>query len=193
MSIVSIVLVKRFGFYLSYDTCPNPNVWIWTDLTFLLEDKSLFHLEFQTNYKESDLARFLKYDTLLYEQYNRRKVTTAVIFSAGVKRRKFALNFDTLIYQPHIVFLDEMNGDLILDQLEEKIRRKELFSDEEILNLLFTNFMRSDIISIEERAARQLKIANTIEDDNIRNVAIMSTIGVAGKFLTDKQMMKLNK
>ena len=163
------------------------------DLVFLLSDDSLFHLEFQTDYKKSDLARFLKYDTLLYEQYNRRKITTVVIYSAGVKRRNFSLDFDTLSYEPHVIFLDEMDGDLILEQLEAKILNKELFNNEDLLNLLFSNFMRSGIISIKERAARQLKIANTIEDDNVRNVAIMSTIGIAGKFLTNEQMTKLSE
>jgi len=164
-----------------------------TDLVFLLEDDSLLHLEFQTNYNQRDLPRFMMYDLLLHEQHKRRKVITVIIYAAGVKRRELVLDFDTLVYRPHVIFLEEMDGEKILNALEEKFLKKQLFSDEDILNLLFNCFMKSGILEPAKRAARLIKVADTIEDPSVREMAKAATLGVIGKFLPLEQMMKLSE
>jgi len=164
-----------------------------TDLVFLLEDDSLLHLEFQTDYKQRDLTRFLIYDALIHEQHKQRKVTTVIIYSAGIKRKDFALNFETLIYCPYVIFLEEIDGDEILQELEDKSLNKQSFDVEDILNLLFNSFMKSDILEPEERAIRLIKVANAIEDLDVREMAKATTIGIMGKFLPVEQMMKLSE
>ena len=104
-----------------------------SDLVFLLEDDSILHLEFQTNYTKTDLTRFMAYDALLYEQHQFRKVHTVVIYASGVKPRDFYLQSQTLNYRPYVVFLETFNGDDILRQLEAKIEKKISLNDEEII------------------------------------------------------------
>jgi len=164
-----------------------------TDLVFLLEDESLLHLEFQTDYRRQDITRFMMYDLLLHDQHKKRKVTTIIIYASGVKRQDFYLEFNTLSYRPYVVFLEEKNGDEILQVLEEKLSKKQPFTDEDFLNLLFNCFMKSDIIQPEERVIRLIKVANVIEEPTMREMAKATTLGVIGKFLSAEQMMKISE
>ena len=164
-----------------------------SDQVFLLEDDTLLHLEFQTNYRQSDLTRFVLYDILLHNQHNKRKVTTAIIYSSGVKRREVNLDFETLIYKPHVVFLEEMNGDEILQQLEEKILSNEPLSSEDIINLSFTSFMKSDIIELEGKTIRQIEIANKIADPEERESTIALIYGYAAKFLSVDELKNIKE
>jgi len=54
------------------------------------------------------------YDILLHNQHKQRVVTTVIIYSAGVKRREVMLDFKTLVYKPHVIFLEEKNGDELM-------------------------------------------------------------------------------
>jgi predicted XRE-type DNA-binding protein len=163
-----------------------------TDLVFLLEDNSLLHLEFQTIYNANDVTRFILYDVLLHEQHKKRKVTTVIIYAAGVKPRNVSLSFKTLDYHPYTIFLEEKDGDAILEALEEKVATGTALDVEEIINLDFNYFMKSDIIN-EERAQRLMNVANHITQRKSRELAIASIYGIASKFLTPIQMEKLSE
>ena len=106
-----------------------------TDLSFLLEDDTILHFEFQTDFRLNDISRFLLYDVLVYEQHKRRAVTTVIIYAAGVRPREVALNFKTLTYQPYTIFLEERDGDAILKELEEKVSSGEVLKPKLPLNL----------------------------------------------------------
>jgi len=164
-----------------------------SDLVFLLENDSLLHIEFQTGYKRSDLTRFLIYDALIHEQHKLRNVTTVIIYAAGIKRREFALDFETLTYHPYVIFLEEKDGDEILQHLEDKFLNNEPFNDEDILNLLFILFMKSDIIEPRERAVRVMEVVNAIEDPDVREMATATTVGIMGKFFSLEEMMNLSE
>ena len=103
-----------------------------SDLVFLLENEMILHLEFQASYRKIDVARFILYDVLLHKEHKQRDVTTVIIYSAGVKRKKVELKFETLTYQPHVIFLEEKNGDEILQKIEEKILNKKPLKSEDI-------------------------------------------------------------
>jgi hypothetical protein len=55
------------------------------DSVFLLEDASLFHLEFQASYLWEDLIRFAEYDLELHRQH-RCDVISAIFFGPAVMR-----------------------------------------------------------------------------------------------------------
>ena len=162
-----------------------------TDLVFLLEDDSLLHLEFQTVYRTSDLIRFLLYDALLHEQH-KRKVTTVIIYAAGVKRRDVSLKFDTLTYNPYTIFLEEKDGEEILVSLEEKIVRGEKLTVEDILNLDFYFFMKNAIIEVD-RAKRLLEVATHITEHRSRELTIATIFGIASKFLDVEHLEQLKE
>jgi len=164
-----------------------------SDQVFLLEDDTILHLEFQTIYRKSDITRFLLYDVLLHEQHKNRKVTTAIIYAAGVKRREVELDFNTLAYKPHVVFLEEKNGDVMLQKLEEKILSNKLLTNEDITYLSFTSFMKSDIIELKDKTIRQIEIANNIEDRDKRESTIALIYGFATKFLSHDELNNIKE
>jgi hypothetical protein len=49
------------------------------DTVFLLEDESLFHMEFQAKYLRDDLVRFAEYDLGLHQEYH-LDVSTAIFY-----------------------------------------------------------------------------------------------------------------
>ena len=163
------------------------------DFVYLLEDDTLLHIEFQTDFDENDVMRFLAYVANLLAKHKKRRAITIVIFAAGVKRRDFETVSATLNFKPHAIFLDEMDGDAILTKLEAKIRQKIPLNHEEINQLLFTSFMKSATISVEEKVTRQLNIAKTIKASRQREIAIASIYGVASKFLDDDVMKNLSE
>ena len=111
------------------------------DYTFLMEDDSYIHFEFQTTNKgKKDLRRFRAYEALLSLQ-KEKDVTTYVVYSNNIKKANSSLETGISNFNVKSIFMCEKNGDLIFEELEKKLSNKEKLTKQELVPLAFAPIM----------------------------------------------------
>ena len=96
------------------------------DYTFLMEDDTYIHVEFQTTDKRNhDLRRFRAYESLLSFQTS-KDVVTYVIYSNGIYDTKSILQTGINEYNVKAISMYDKDGDIIFDKVEKKLRDKEI-------------------------------------------------------------------
>ena len=90
-----------------------------------MEDDSYIHFEFQTTNKgKLDLRRFRVYESVLSLQKD-KDVKTYVVYSGNIKSAKDTLETGINKYKVKSIFMSDKNGDLIVEELENKVKNKE--------------------------------------------------------------------
>lgn len=101
------------------------------DYTFLMENDKYIHFEFQTTNKgKRDLIRFRSYESLLALQ-TIKEVVTYVIYSGEIKTPSSQLKTGISEYNIKAVSIRNVDGDIVISNLEEKITNNEDISREE--------------------------------------------------------------
>lgn len=159
------------------------------DFMFLLADDTYLHLEFQTTFKEEDLDRFLHYDVSAYELY-RKPIQTVVIYGSDVKAAVEVKSYGSVSYETQAVYMNDYDGDQVIQELWTKIEIGEELTDIDELNLIFLPLMRSSV-DRSERAIETVELAKRINDEE-KQVRLMATIiAVSDKFIDKEYVEKL--
>ena len=135
-----------------------------TDYLFYTEDGNYLHFEFQTTDKKEDIKRFLYYDASLFYK-EKRKVRTVVIYSADIENAQTYIDAGTIKYEVEAFYMKDLNGDQKLEMLQNKIKRKEHLTGEDILTLSFIPLMSSKE-SRSKRSLESIELADTIPESS---------------------------
>jgi hypothetical protein len=159
------------------------------DYVFLLEDGTYLHFEFQSKYSENDLVRFAGYDVRLYERDGRR-ITTAIIYTADVKKAEAELNIGSMLYRPEKIMMNEYDGNVIFTELSNKITGEAEITDVDMLNLIFLPLMRNSIPR-NELAINSFSLAQRIQDTTKRDACMVATFAFASRYLDEENIKGL--
>ena len=161
------------------------------DYTFLMESDRYFHFEFQTTNKgKKDLRRFRAYESLLGLQTN-KDVITYVIYSGEIKDPSSKLKTGINEYNIKTISMYNVNGDIVLDRIEKKIKKKEEVSKSELVSLTFTPIMGGSL-SKADRIMRSIRIIEEVEDDYKYDIESM-LYAFADKFLKGKELEEIKE
>jgi hypothetical protein len=93
------------------------------DYTFLMEDDSYIHFEFQTTDKElDDLMRFRTYEALLNHQ-TKKDVTTYVVYSGDIRTPISEYNCGIDTYKVNAISIVNEDGDKVFDEIIKKLSK----------------------------------------------------------------------
>ena len=161
------------------------------DYTFLMEDDSYIHYEFQTTNKgKKDLRRFRAYEALLSLQ-KEKDVTTYVVYSNNIKKAMSSLETGISKFNVKSIFMCEKNGDLIFEELEKKIDDKKKLTKQELISLSFTPIMGGKL-SKTEKIIKSIKIIKSSDSDYKYDIESM-LYAFADKFLKGKDLQKVKE
>ena len=156
------------------------------DYTFLMEDDSYIHFEFQTTNKgKSDLRRFRVYEAVLSLQKD-KDVTTYVVYSGNIKNAKDTLETGINKYKVKSIFMSDKNGDLIVEELEKKVKNKENITKQELVALTFTPIMGGKLTKAE-KIIKSIRIVKSSENEYKYDIESM-LYAFADKFLSGKDL-----
>jgi len=155
------------------------------DSVFELVNWWLLHLEFQTEHRRTTLARFLIYDTYLYERYE-RPIITVVIYGAGVATAAAEIDANAVRYTVYNVLLGQEDGRATYQRLKTLMESGNGLSPEDRLDLIFLPLMK------QRRARRNvvkdaLALARRLPEDQQRQT-LASLIGLGHRFLTEAEL-----
>lgn len=161
------------------------------DYTFLLDDNSFLHLEFQTTNRKSDLARFLAYDAVLYYKEN-MPINTIVVYSSNIKKAKTNINIGSIKYSVNAFYMSNLDGDAKYEYLKQKIQSNDILNSNDLLSLVFLPIM-SSTKDKNERILESIRLAKQIKNNRNQMNSLALLYAFAEKFVDGNNMDKIKE
>ncbi|ABR34425.1 MULTISPECIES: hypothetical protein [Clostridium] len=161
------------------------------DYTFLMEDDSYIHFEFQTTNKGiEDLRRFRTYESLLNFQTG-KDVVTYVVYSGDIKDPISEYYSGINSYKVNAISMANKDGDAIFNDIINKINDKEELSKQDIISLTFTPIMGGKL-SKSDKIINAIRVVKDIDKDYRYDVESI-LYAFASKFLEGKDLEKVRE
>nr|WP_156211901.1 hypothetical protein [Clostridium butyricum] len=164
---------------------------MFMDYTFLMEDDSYIHFEFQTSDKGiKDLRRFRTYEALLNMQTG-KDVVTYVVYSGDIKNPLSGYESGINTYKVNAISMANKDGDKIFNEIIEKMKQGEELSKQDIIALTFTPIMDSKL-SKSDKIINAIRVVKDIDKEYRYDVESI-LYAFASKFLEGKDLEKVKE
>ncbi len=164
---------------------------MFMDYTFLMEDDTFIHFEFQTTNKgKTDLRRFRAYEALLSHQTG-KDVVTYVVYSGNIKNTVNTLETGISEFRVNSISMASKDGDKIYNDIVEKIRSGMDITKQDIISLTFTPIMGGNISTVD-KILNAIEIVKDINKDYKHDVESI-LYAFANKFLNGKDLEKVKE
>ena len=161
------------------------------DYTFLMEDDTYIHFEFQTSNKGiDDLRRFRAYESILSYQ-TKKDVVTYVVYTNNIKNPTNSLKTGISEYNTKVVSMINKDGDAVIDLIEEKIKENKEITKQDLVALTFTPIMGGKLSKLN-KIIRSIRILKSIDIEYKHDVESM-IYAFADKFLQGKDLEKVKE
>lgn len=164
---------------------------MFMDYTFLMEDDTFIHFEFQTTNKGTcDLRRFRAYEALLSYQTSKDAVTY-VIYSGDIKSIYSSLKTGINEFKVNVISMGDKDGDIIYNNIIEKIKSGGNISKQDIISLCFTPIM-GGTVSKADKILNAIKVIKDIDKEYRHDIESI-LYAFANKFLDGKDLEKVKE
>ncbi|MBU5227053.1 DUF4351 domain-containing protein [Clostridium senegalense] len=164
---------------------------MFMDYTFLMEDDTFIHFEFQTTNKgKMDLRRFRAYEALLSHQTG-KDVFTYVVYSGNIKNSESTLETGINEYKVKSISMASRDGDKIYNDIVTKIKLGKDITKQDIISLTFTPIMGGNI-TIADKIINAIHIVKDINNDYKYDVESI-LYAFVNKFLSGKDLEKVKE
>lgn len=164
---------------------------MFMDYTFLMEDDTFIHFEFQTTNKgKTDLRRFRAYEALLSHQTG-KEVTTHVVYSGNIKNPINTLETGISEFRVNSISMASKDGDKIYNDIVEKIKSGIDITKQDIISLTFTPIMGGNISTVDKILNAIVIVKNINKDYKYDVESILYAF--ANKFLSGKDLEKVKE
>ncbi|MGL6105436.1 hypothetical protein [Romboutsia sp.] len=164
---------------------------MYMDYTFLMEDDTYIHFEFQTTDKGlDDLMRFRTYEALLNHQ-TKKEVTTYVVYSGDIKNPISEYNCGINTYKVNAISMVNEDGDKVFDEIIEKLSSGNDIDIKDIIKLTFTPVMGGKMDK-SEKILKAIKLSKEITSPYKRDMESI-LYAFANKFLSGKDLEKVKE
>ena len=161
------------------------------DYTFLMEDDTYIHIEFQTTDKGKDnLRRFRAYESLLSFQTG-KDVLTYVVYSNGIQNAKAVLQTGINQYNVKAVSMYDRNGDIVIEEVEKKLNNNIEVTKQDLIALTFTPIMSGKLSKLD-KIIKSIKLVKKIDSEYKYDIESM-LYAFADKFLDGKDLEKVKE
>ena len=163
------------------------------DNLFELADGTVALVDYESEYSKEDKVKYLNYLTGIANRYQRDKkdcpvLRMIVIYTGDIKREQVSAEYDigAVSLKINPAFLSELDSEKIFYQLEEKVKRKQALSDEELMQFIILP------LAYREKKQKQEKIHQTVElavqiEDKGQQIFTLSGILVFTDKVIDKE------
>lgn len=164
---------------------------MFMDYTFLMEDDTYIHFEFQTTNKGvTDLRRFRTYEALLNMQTG-KDVVTYVVYSGDIKNPLSGYESGINSYRVNAISMANKDGDKIFNDIIDKMKSGEELSKQDIIALTFTPIMGGEL-SKGDKIVNAIRVVKDINKDYRYDVESI-LYAFANKFLSGKDLEKVRE
>lgn len=166
------------------------------DSLFELEDGTVAIVDYESDYEEEDKIKYLGYLIGVARRYreNRepcQKLRMVVIYTGDIKRQTVSCRYDIGALQMGIeaAFLAELDSEGILPELREKVARKELLNDEELMKFIILPLSYQKKEEKEQKLKEVVGLATQIQDREQQIFTLSGLLVFADKIM-DRETAK---
>lgn len=164
---------------------------MFMDYTFLMEDDTFIHFEFQTTNKGIlDLRRFRAYEALLSYQTS-KPVITYVVYSGDISNPSSGYEEGINTYRINAISMINKDGDKIFNEIVDKIKLGENLTKHDIIALTFTPIM-GGTISKADKILNAIRIVKNIDKEYRHDIESI-LYAFANKFLDSKDLERVKE
>ncbi len=157
------------------------------DWTFLTSDNSFLHFEFQTTYKQEDLARFMVSDAMLYYKEGKR-IRTVVVYSSNITNTMTTLDFGSINYTVEAFYMLSLDGDSTYESISAKVDAKEPLTKNDLMSIVFLPLMKNSVDKVT-RIKQSIEISKKLKTvtEQLQIQAMLDML--AEKFIKDDETL----
>lgn len=164
---------------------------MFMDYTFLMEDDTYIHFEFQTTNKGiKDLRRFRAYEALLSHK-EEKPVTTYVVYSGDIKDPMSGYEEGINIYRVNAISMANKDGDKIFNEIINKIKNNENVTKTDLVELTFTPIMGGKL-SKADKIINAVKVVKNIDREYRYDIEAI-LYAFASKFLKGRDLERVKE
>jgi hypothetical protein len=160
------------------------------DRLYLLANGEFAHVEFQTKrVSRSDLDRFMEYDQLIWRR-DHRPIHTVVIYGGrGTGSAPSLVAAGSITYRVKNVYLQRMDGDRVLAELERKVRAGRPLAAGDQLRLALCAQMRHPRGTLLQAARRAAALVRGVPNGQARQVCAWTVLALAAEVSASAEEM----
>ena len=166
------------------------------DNLFELEDGTVAIVDYESDYEEEDKIKYLGYLIGVARRYQenrepRPQLRMIVIYTGDIKRQTVSCRYDIGALQMGIeaAFLAELDSEGILPELREKVARKELLNDEELMKFIILPLSYQKKEEKEQKLKEVVGLATQIQDREQQIFTLSGLLVFADKIM-DRETAK---
>lgn len=164
---------------------------MFMDYTFLMEDDTYIHIEFQTTDKGiADLRRFKAYESLFEFQVN-KDIVTYVVYSGDIKNPLNCYKSGINTYNVNTISMANKDGDKVFEEIVRKIKNGDKLEKQDLITLTFTPIMGGKL-SKSDKILNAIKIVKNIDTEFKHDIESM-LYAFANKFLNGKELEEVKE
>jgi len=164
---------------------------MFMDYTFLMEDNTYIHIEFQTTDKGiADLRRFKAYESLFEFQVN-KDIVTYVVYSGDIKDPLNCYKSGINTYNVNTISMANKDGDKVFEEIARKIKNGDKLEKQDLITLTFTPIMGGKL-SKSDKILNAIKIVKNIDTEFKYDIESM-LYAFANKFLKGKELEEVKE
>ena len=170
------------------------------DNLFLLEDDSYLLVDYESVYREKNKVKYLGYlarlSKRLYNESGRYPaIRVLIIYTADVKRGTTRPRLDITSLQMDLleVFLSEMDGESILNEINRKLENGDTLSNDDLLRLMICPLTFTGRKAKVEATHRAILTADKITDEQTERFVFQMMQVVTNKFISEADAKKIRE
>ena len=152
---------------------------MYMDYTFLMEDDSYIHFEFQTT------------DEALLNHQTKKEVITYVVYSGDIKNPISEYNCGINTYKVNAISMVNEDGDKVFDEIIDKLSSGKDIDKQDIIKLTFTPVMGGKMDK-SEKILKAIKLSKEITSPYKRDMESI-LYAFANKFLSGKDLERVKE
>ena len=152
------------------------------DNLFELADGSIALVDYESDYEKQDKVKYLNYITGIANRYQQDKkecpiIHMVVIYTGDIERKQVSdeYNIGAVKMKLETAFLSELDSKEIFGRLREKVKNKQMLSDEELMEFIILPLSYHTKEEKQEKVKETVELAAKIQD---RNQQIFTLAGI---------------
>lgn len=157
-------------------------------------------VDYESKYDQADKVKYLNYLTGIVNRYQKEKgkcpkLRMIVIYTGDIRREQVSTEYDIGAVKMNIepAFLSELDGCAILQHLEDKVRRNEMFTDEELMEMIILPLSYRKKQDKEKRIREAVDLAVQIQDRGQQVFALAGILAFTDKIIDRETANKIRR
>lgn len=170
------------------------------DNLFELEDNSVAIVDYESKYNKADKVKYLNYLAGVAARYQKEKkdcpmLRMIVIYTGDITRKQVSGKYDigAIKMDTETAFLSELDGDGILEWLEDKVQRNEMLTDEELMEFIILPLSYRKKEEKERRIHDAIDLAVKIQDKRQQVFTLAGILAFTDKIIDRETANKIRR